>query len=213
MVTAKKKRLDTISPFFRVGFQSDQENNKKNPIARAKRAPKTEKNPPTRGPHRARKNHFHSNPRGLDRPRGRVVSIFSPRRECDFPLTDGEKKMRFLPTHFVLSVERKNVTYREQRHRLSSARLFARREGRDRRARDRFHGALLLQALGLGDRRFRGQEHGGLDDRSHFIRSGAECAYLYADFRSSCPPFQQHLENRRSFFPLEFFFFWLFSNF
>jgi len=108
--------------------------------------------------------------------------------------------MRFLPTHFVLSVERKNVTYREQRHRLSSARLFARREGRDRRARDRFHGALLLQALGLGDRRFRGQEHGGLDDRSHFIRSGAECAYLYADFRSSCPPFQkQHLENRRSF--------------
>ena len=121
--------------------------------------------------------------------------------------------MRFLPTHFVLSVERKNVTYREQRHRLSSARLFARREGRDRRARDRFHGALLLQALGLGDRRFRGQEHGGLDDRSHFIRSGAECAYLYADFRSSCPPFQQHLENRRSFFPLEFFFFWLFSNF
>ena len=87
--------------------------------------------------------------------------------------------MRFLPTHFVLSVERKNVTYREQRHRLSSARLFARREGRDRRARDRFHGALLLQALGLGDRRFRGQEHGGLDDRSHFIRSGAECAYLY----------------------------------
>ena len=40
--------------------------------------------------------------------------------------------MRFLPTHFVLSVERKNLTYREQRHRLSSARLFARREGRDR---------------------------------------------------------------------------------
>ena len=28
----------------------------------------------------------------------------------------------------------------------------------------------------------------------------AECAYLSADFRSSCPPFQkQHLENRRSF--------------
>ena len=97
-MTAKKKRLDTISPFFRVGFQSDQENNKKNPIARAKRAPKTEKNPPTRGPHRARKNHFHSNPRGLDRPRGRVVSIFSPRRECDFPLTDGEKK-NALPPH------------------------------------------------------------------------------------------------------------------
>ena len=122
--------------------------------------------------------------------------------------------MRFLPTHFVLSVERKNVTYREQRHRLSSARLFARREGRDRRARDRFHGALLLQALGLGDRRFRGQEHGGLDDRSHFIRSGAECAYLYADFRSSCPPFQkQHLENRRSFSSRRVFLFLAFFKF
>ena len=122
--------------------------------------------------------------------------------------------MRFLPTHFMLSVERKNVTYREQRHRLSSARLFARREGRDRRARDRFHGALLLQALGLGDRRFRGQEHGGLDDRSHFIRSGAECAYLYADFRSSCPPFQkQHLENRRSFSSRRVFLFLAFFKF
>ena len=41
----------------------------------------------------------------------------------------------------------------------------------------------------------------------------AECAYLYADFRSSCPPFQQHLENRRSFFLSSFSFFGFFQIF
>jgi len=58
---------------------------------------------------------------------------------------------------------------REQRHRLSSARFFAGREGHDRSARGGFHRALLLQAFGLGDRRFRGHVKGGLNDRSHFI--------------------------------------------
>jgi len=65
--------------------------------------------------------------------------------------------------------KRKKKSYREQRHRLSSARFFAGREGHDRSARGGFHRALLLQAFGLGDRRFRGHVKGGLNDRSHFI--------------------------------------------
>ena len=133
LVTAKKKVGYDLPFFYGLVFQSDRGKRNKNQIARAKRAPKTEKNPSTRGPHRARKNHFHSNPRGLDRPRGRVVSIFFPRRECDFSLIDG--KVYIPPTHFVLSVAKKCHLPRTKTSLVFCSSLRSTRRSRPARAR------------------------------------------------------------------------------
>ena len=46
-----------------------------------------------------------------------------------------------------------------------------------------------------------------------FVVVRSALIYMPTFGRPVLPFKKQHLENRRSFFPLEFFFFWLFSNF
>ena len=99
--------------------------------------------------------------------------VYLVRARCDF-LTEfflfgGSDDDEFVRSPPKTLKKEKKKSYREQRHRLSSARFFAGREGHDRSARGGFHRALLLQAFGLGDRRFRGHVKGGLNDRSHFL--------------------------------------------
>ena len=144
---------------------------KRKPIAREKSHGNGQKNPTKRSTC-ARNNLTHSNIERYNRSRVREV-VYLVRARCDFltefsfgGVPDDEYEfVRSPPTQ----KKRKKKSYREQRHRLSSARFFAGREGHDRSARGGFHRALLLQAFGLGDRRFRGHVKGGLNDRSHFI--------------------------------------------